>query len=59
MNNMRHNEFSESSGAATDHRDNNNSNESSRTNRGWLITTCVIGVLVVAAVLIVGIGSRL
>ena len=57
MNNMRHNEFSESSGAATDHRDNNNSNESSRTNRGWLIS-CVIG-LVVAAVLIVGIRSRL
>jgi RND family efflux transporter MFP subunit len=55
MNNMRQNEFTGTSGAATDHRDNNN--ESRRTTRGWLISL-VIG-LVVAAVLIFGIRSRL
>ncbi len=52
---MRHNEFTESSGAVTDHRDDNN--ESIRTSRDWLISF-VIG-LVVAAVLIFGIRSRL
>jgi RND family efflux transporter MFP subunit len=57
MNNMRHNEFTESSGAAIDHRDKNNNNVTSRTTRGWLVA-CVIG-LVVAAVLIAGIRSRL
>lgn len=54
MNNMRHNEVTESSGAATDHRDNH---KSTGTTRGWLISS-VIGLLVVA-VLIVGIRSRL
>ena len=49
--------FTESSGAATDHRDKNNNNVTSRSTRGWLVS-CVIG-LVVAAVLIAGIRSRL
>jgi RND family efflux transporter MFP subunit len=57
MNNMRHNEVPESSGAATDHRDKNNNNVTSRSTRSWLVS-CVIG-LVVAAVLIAGIRSRL
>jgi RND family efflux transporter MFP subunit len=55
MNNMRDNEPTGSSRAATDHRDDNN--ERAKTTRGWLISL-VIG-LVVAAVLIVGIRSRL
>jgi len=57
MNNMRHNEVPESSGAATDHRDKNNNNVTSRSTRSWLVS-CVIG-LVAAAVLIAGIRSRL
>jgi RND family efflux transporter MFP subunit len=57
MNNMRHNEVPESSGAAADHRDKNNNNVTSRSTRSWLVS-CVIG-LVVAAVLIAGIRSRL
>src|SRR5271156_887224 len=55
MNNMRDNEPTGSSRAATDHRDNNN--ESTGTTRGWLISS-VLG-LVVVAVLIFGVRSRL
>jgi len=55
MNNMRDNEPTGSSRAATDHRDYNN--ESTRTTRGWLISFVIS--LVVAAVVIVGIRSRL
>ncbi|HXO33030.1 MAG TPA: efflux RND transporter periplasmic adaptor subunit [Candidatus Acidoferrales bacterium] len=52
---MRDNEPTGSSRAATDHRDYNN--ESTRTTRGWLISFVIS--LVVAAVVIVGIRSRL
>src|ERR1700735_675364 len=55
MNNIRDNEPTGSSRAATDHRDYNN--ESTRTTRGWLISFVIS--LVVAAVVIVGIRSRL
>jgi len=55
MNNMRDNEPTGSSRAATDHRDNNN--ESTGTTRGWLLSS-VLG-LVVVAVLIFGVRSRL